>query len=71
MNTRIINPLFSFRGLIGKIFGHKFKPRYNNTFQKESLGPDDDYNINPPKLLKQEYAGEVCVRCGCKITEDK
>jgi hypothetical protein len=54
-------------GLFGRLFGHKFEPRY-------TLTPPGSMNVGNgspsaicaviDQLTKREYQGDVCARCG-------
>lgn len=69
---------------IWKIFGHKFKPRYNEkiTPPKESeaqlflstrsvILDGDNTILNSLRQIEKEYNGDVCVRCGLIVNENK
>ena len=71
-------------GIFGKIFGHKFQPRYNEKIipPKESeaqlflstrsvILDGDNTILNSLKRIEKEYKGDVCVRCGLIVNENK
>ncbi len=62
-------------GVMGRIFGHKFVGRYDETsvFPKELLvGGVNVESTGSPTALKDTtttYCGDVCMRCGLAVNE--
>ncbi|MFA5397337.1 MAG: hypothetical protein WC346_15105 [Methanogenium sp.] len=63
-------------GLLGRMFGHNFKPRYSTKTSEPSwkpsnhasmLLPNDINGMKVSKSVEHIYEGEICVRCGEKI----
>lgn len=65
-------------GIMGKIFGHKFKARYDSTSIMNPANRRSEYMTlamgdKGLELLKDEthtYKGDVCTRCGKIINKE-
>jgi len=71
-------------GLAGRLFGHKFRPRYNTSseptmlaswgtgFKAQLVMPIDLNELARDLSIKtQTYAGDICERCGlCTEVDD-
>lgn len=58
-------------GILGRILGHKFRPRYSVTeheieYESEFYRGLAQTSLGRPGIIRQErsYWGEVCERCG-------
>ena len=55
-------------GMMGMIFGHKFRPRYSTNETDSALGKKITSFRGDVKdeliLVEQKYHGDICVRCG-------
>ena len=65
------------KGILGKIFGHNFKARYNTEYSEGKFPPDLDLwspyckdIIEATKSEKSEYIHDICIRCG-KVIKKK
>lgn len=62
------------RGLFGRIFGHKYQPRYTTgmsalTDIKSASGCPDDWIDFIEASKPSTYIYDVCVRCGTTTNE--
>ena len=55
---------------LGKVFGHKYEPRYSMTYEWpetasfKNLELLTDDSILALKITSESYHGDVCTRCG-------
>lgn len=60
-------------GLVGRIFGHRMRPRYNETREMPSIKADGGFRADVSALREmmtksRTYHGDVCERCGYTVS---
>ena len=55
------------QGILGRLFGHKYRPRYDVKDTKPAVG---EFYSGPVGEFRCTYVCDVCVRCGATIKKE-